>query len=514
MKRFIIFLLTFFILFPISSPANAANITDFSDVNSDAWYYDCVKFVTDNKMFEGTSSNTFSPSGTMTRAMFVTVLGRYSGVQEEPISEDDGIITKSDVRMRDNPSTKSGTSNVIATYQKNTHVTIIENVPDDYDENYTWYYVSVNGKTGYIRDDLMEPNKIDFTDIELDSWYTSYVLWACNNGIAEPTSETTFSPNVEITREEICSMLYNFSAYKHYMTKPQKDKINFTDCASINPKYTDAVTTVQQLGVIDGYPDGTFRPTNNAARSEVSAMLMRYIDATSYKPIIEDAIDQYGNYIFGTEVPTTSAVSKSYFDDACFIGHSLVVGMENCFNIPNADFYAINSATTNAFIDDSSEAFTLPNGELDEDGDPMKGNLNDALSCKQYGKVYIMLGINEASNSTYARNNFYNNMLQLISLVRKSQPDAPIFLISLTPVTEELSDENYHFNRDNVIEYNKMTKTICHDTFTFYLNSFDLLANSNGYLPSTSSLAGDGIHILQPQYQQLYYYITTHTSTK
>ena len=45
---------------------------------------------------------------------------------------------------------------------------------------------------------------------------------------------------------------------------------------------------------------------------------------------------------FGVPVPESAAVNDSYFDDACFIGHSLVVGMSDYFRLPNADFYAVN----------------------------------------------------------------------------------------------------------------------------------------------------------------------------
>ncbi|MFM9329887.1 InlB B-repeat-containing protein [Paenibacillus mesotrionivorans] len=66
--------------------ALAANGSDpvppvpFTDVSSSAWYYDAVRYVYENKIFGGTSDTRFTPDGTMTRGMFVTVLGRMAGV--------------------------------------------------------------------------------------------------------------------------------------------------------------------------------------------------------------------------------------------------------------------------------------------------------------------------------------------------------------------------------------------------------------------------------------------------
>lgn len=52
----------------------------FDDVKDGSWYYGAVKFVVDKGLFQGTSSSLFSPETPMTRAMFVTVLGRAAGI--------------------------------------------------------------------------------------------------------------------------------------------------------------------------------------------------------------------------------------------------------------------------------------------------------------------------------------------------------------------------------------------------------------------------------------------------
>ncbi|ANY66428.1 hypothetical protein BBD42_08120 [Paenibacillus sp. BIHB 4019] len=52
----------------------------FEDVTSSAWFYDAVMYVKQNGLFSGTSNDRFSPDATMSRAMFVTVLGRIAKV--------------------------------------------------------------------------------------------------------------------------------------------------------------------------------------------------------------------------------------------------------------------------------------------------------------------------------------------------------------------------------------------------------------------------------------------------
>ena len=70
--------------------AEAASETAFVDVYRTDWYYDAVQFVVKAGLFNGTSTYTFSPNGTMTRAMMVTVLWRLAG---QPTAEGENPFT-------------------------------------------------------------------------------------------------------------------------------------------------------------------------------------------------------------------------------------------------------------------------------------------------------------------------------------------------------------------------------------------------------------------------------------
>lgn len=54
----------------------------FSDVKVSDWYNDYVKYVYENKLMAGTSNTTFDPSGSLTRAMFITILGRLVSAEQ------------------------------------------------------------------------------------------------------------------------------------------------------------------------------------------------------------------------------------------------------------------------------------------------------------------------------------------------------------------------------------------------------------------------------------------------
>ncbi|MEA4895476.1 MAG: S-layer homology domain-containing protein [Oscillospiraceae bacterium] len=482
-------------------------MSDFSDVKGSDWFYQAVSFVTANGMFNGTSTATFSPNGTMTRGMFVTVLGRYCGAPAVSEGASLGTVIKTDVNMRSAPSTKN--SNVLYCLQTGAVLSVTGTTDDLTDEGFSWYCVKYNGVQGYIRSDLMEVTENDFSDVSASAYYYSYVQWACSSGIASATGDGTFSPERNITREEICSMLYNYASCKNYQLDPVVSAVSFTDSSTIFSGYSSAVSSMQRVGVVNGYTDGTFRPKGSATRGEVSAMLMRFLDAIGYKKVTESSYDSYGKYIFGTEVPQKSAVGTDYFSDACFIGHSLVNGMQSTFGLSATDFYAKNSATAKYFLGISD--FALPTTNTDSNGNIVcdTGTLEQALSLKSYAKVYIMLGINEIGSSDSSRQSLYSSMNSIISLVRKTQPGAVVYIISLSPVSKKCSEASESINRDNILDFNAVLKQLCKDTSSYYLNVFDLLCDSGGFL--SESTATDGIHLLSPDYAKIKSYLLTHT---
>ena len=68
---------------PVDRDTSANLANPFTDVKETDWFYDAVQYARINGFFSGTSKTTFDPNGTMTRGMFVTVLGRMAGVDTE-----------------------------------------------------------------------------------------------------------------------------------------------------------------------------------------------------------------------------------------------------------------------------------------------------------------------------------------------------------------------------------------------------------------------------------------------
>lgn len=63
----------------------------FTDVKSSDWYYSAVRYARANNFFNGITATTFGANGTLTRGMFVTVLGRMAGVDTADYPGDSGF---------------------------------------------------------------------------------------------------------------------------------------------------------------------------------------------------------------------------------------------------------------------------------------------------------------------------------------------------------------------------------------------------------------------------------------
>lgn len=80
------------VLMAVGIPAAAAKITDFTDLNPEAWYYPEVQGAVEAGLFSGLSATEFGPEGEITRAQFVTALSRLckadvAGYPAEPFTD-------------------------------------------------------------------------------------------------------------------------------------------------------------------------------------------------------------------------------------------------------------------------------------------------------------------------------------------------------------------------------------------------------------------------------------------
>lgn len=198
-------------------------------------------------------------------------------------------------------------------------------------------------------------------------------------------------------------------------------------------------------------------------------------------------------------IPESEPADPSWFAGACVIGHSQAVGMRSSLGIPELDYYAISGLRASYALD--CPDFVLPNGRL--------GTLRKAMETWSYDRIYVLLGINDCTAYESGLPRFKIAMEGVLDLLRETQPQAEICLLSLLPVGEMTTDPE-RYNRENVILYSQILKTISREYRTEYLDLFRLMADENGYLQSRFN-NGDGIHLRTGEYKELKDFLLRHT---
>lgn len=181
------------------------NDNAFTDITNH-WAKASINYVVEQGLFDGTTSKTFSPNASMTRGMFVSVLGRMSKV---------------------NPTADS-----------------------------------------------------NFTDVPKDMYYAPYIAWAAEKELVNGIDETHFAPNVNITREQMVTLLARYLETQTDIQLTDKaTAVNFSDRAQISAYAMESIAKMQTAGLITGRENNQFVPKGNATRAEVAALLTRYLKA-------------------------------------------------------------------------------------------------------------------------------------------------------------------------------------------------------------------------------------------
>ena len=116
-----------------------------------------------------------------------------------------------------------------------------------------------------------------FSDVQYNSYYEDAVTWAADNSIVNGTSTTTFSPNANVTREQMAAILYRYAQYKKYNTAANSSLNGFTDYATVS----GYAVTPMQWSVAEKLVNGSagkLMPTGNATRAQVAAILHRFVE--------------------------------------------------------------------------------------------------------------------------------------------------------------------------------------------------------------------------------------------
>lgn len=191
-----------------------------------------------------------------------------------------------------------------------------------------------------------------------------------------------------------------------------------------------------------------------------------------------------------TEEDTTKKdngnISPASMEDALFIGDSRTVGLSEYSGMTEATFFA----------DVGMSVYNIDKKEIVVSGIG-KVSFEQLINGKKYGKIYLMLGINELG---YNLEKTMEHYAQLVQRIRDAQPDAAIFVQANLHVTKDRSDTDAVYNNSVINRFNEGVSNIADNETIFYLDANVLFDDGNGNLSKDKSY--DSAHILAKYYVQ------------
>lgn len=178
-------------------------------------------------------------------------------------------------------------------------------------------------------------------------------------------------------------------------------------------------------------------------------------------------------------------VEEDYFEDAVFIGDSRTVGLQDYGGLDKTDFFA--TVGMNVY-DLWTDKFCEVNGE--------KVTLEEALTAKQYGKIYFQIGINEMGRGTL--DGFMEKYAQSVEKIRELQPEAFIFLQGIMKVTTEKSNSDSIFNNQGIQARNERIAELADGITVFYIDVNEVICDETGGL--RADLTFDNLHLYGSKY--------------
>lgn len=167
--------------------AQPGGVSGFGDVPQTSWFADAVKYVSENKLMNGTSTTAFSPNGNMSCGMLMTVLARYAG-----------------------ESTDGGT----VWYEKGMNWAKNKGVSDGSAPNASITREQLAAMLyRYAGEPSVSADLSAYTDaVSISPYAEKAVEWCVAKGILSGKSATRLAPQGTATRAECAAMLQRFAA--------------------------------------------------------------------------------------------------------------------------------------------------------------------------------------------------------------------------------------------------------------------------------------------------------------
>ena len=193
-------------------------------------------------------------------------------------------------------------------------------------------------------------------------------------------------------------------------------------------------------------------------------------------------------------VPEGGPVEDTYFEDTAFLGDSRTEGFHLYSGLKTGAYYCSVGATVESVF---SKAVETPAGKMP---------LLDAMAKEDFGKIYVMLGVNELGWSK--TETFHDQYAKVIDRLRSDHPDAEIILQSILPVSAKQEKKKTYVNNGRIAAYNEVIFKLAEEKDCALVDVAEAVTDENGCLRAEWN--SDGVHLNVKGCRAWLEYLRTH----
>ena len=142
-------------------------------------------------------------------------------------------------------------------------------------------------RDGIVREATMK--LAPFTDVYIDDWFADSVSAVSSMGLMKGTTDTTFSPNVELSRAMAVVLLHRLAGTPLSNVEP-----SFSDVGE-NDWFTPALSWAVEHEIVSGNEDGSFAPYRPVSRQELALMLFNYAKDKGSEPVTTSELEDFSD---------------------------------------------------------------------------------------------------------------------------------------------------------------------------------------------------------------------------
>ena len=182
---------------------------------------------------------------------------------------------------------------------------------------------------------------VSFSDVRGDT-YAQQIARAVEVGFIAGFEDNTFRPRTPLTREQLVSMVLEAMDAQDNLSIALPNQVStaaFRDVPS-NRWSAAKIQFANQAGIVTGYPDGTFRPTQAVTRAEMIAVLRR---AAEYRKRLLDE----GTTLNPTQTAVAFSDTNGHWAEGVISDLSAYCGIASPLNESGSAFFPNEQALRN-----------------------------------------------------------------------------------------------------------------------------------------------------------------------